>query len=579
MAKQQPILDLLAKELGYKDGTDLKKRLKESHGDDFAGSFKSRLEEGQKEGQGLGNFIGESFKGGVYDAKEGIKKAFSGKSIKQKLVNGAFGGDDVLSAFVRGKLKGKKLEGNSLSPTPAGDESGAGGESSLLGSIAKSSMVLPDMARDMHTMQLNIKELVKVKGGKPATGVSSFFRKQREEEEKAENDRKKLGTKKQEPGVPKPADEGGGFLSGIFDMLKNGLFSAAKFIFNPKNLMKVIGKLALPLLIISTLFSGITAGFEKYQETGNLGDAIVAGLGGMLKFLTFGLFDENTLKDVFESLTGVFKPVIDTISGIFDSIKGFFKNIFGDTIDVKDVSATGAKDVTPKMDTAAAADTIKKDVTSASEGGGAPSATPPSTSPTAVEKTETTKSPTPAGEELGKKAETSQSGAQDYLTKVIGIKQNADGTYTDTNTQKTLSESEVKNRISATGQNPDKVLETLKGGQPKGTMEASGPASSGVGGATASAGGGGGGGGGASGGAASASAVSPSPTGEEPKSGESISSASTQVAEAQRMESAADQGSVINAPTNSNSTSSTGKPSKQTASAYDEDFVNRLVTT
>jgi len=571
MAKQQPILDLLAKELGYKDGGDLKKRLKQSHGDDFAGSLKSRLEDGQG--------IGESLKGGFSDAKEGIKKAFSAKSIKQKLVQGAFGGDNVLSAFIRGKIKGKKLEANSLSPTPVGAESGSveGGESSILASIAKSSMVLPDMARDMHTMQLNVKELVKVKGGKPATGASSFFRKQREEEEKAENDRKKLGTKKQEPGVPKPAAEGGGFLSGIFDMLKNGLFSAAKFIFNPKNIMKIIGKLALPLLIISTLFSGITDGFKKYQETGSLSDAIVAGLGGMLKFLTFGIFDESTIQDVFNTLTDVFKPVIDTISGIFDSVKGFFKNIFGDTIDVKEISTTTSAGVTPKMDVPAAADSIKKDVIAASDGAGPPSSTPP----TIAAKTETSTSPTPAGVELGKKAETSQSGAQDYLTKIIGIKQNDDGTYTDTNTQKTLSESEVKNRISATGQNPDKVLETLKGGQPKGTMEASGPASSGVGGAAASASGGGGGGegGGESGGAASASAVSPSPTAEEPKSGESISSASTQVAESQRMESAADQGSVINSPTNNNSTSSEGKPSKQTASAYDEDFVNRLVTT
>jgi hypothetical protein len=571
MAKQQPILDLLAKELGYKDGGDLKKRLKQSHGDDFAGSLKSRLEDGQG--------IGESLKGGFSDAKEGIKKAFSAKSIKQKLVQGAFGGDNVLSAFIRGKIKGKKLEANSLSPTPVGAESGSveGGESSILASIAKSSMVLPDMARDMHTMQLNVKELVKVKGGKPATGASSFFRKQREEEEKAENDRKKLGTKKQEPGVPKPAAEGDGFLSGIFDMLKNGLFSAAKFIFNPKNIMKIIGKLALPLLIISTLFSGITDGFKKYQETGSLSDAIVAGLGGMLKFLTFGIFDESTIQDVFNTLTDVFKPVIDTISGIFDSVKGFFKNIFGDTIDVKEISTTTSAGVTPKMDVPAAADSIKKDVIAASDGAGPPS----STSPTIAAKTETSTSPTPAGVELGKKAETSQSGAQDYLTKIIGIKQNGDGTYTDTNTQKTLSESEVKNRISATGQNPDKVLETLKGGQPKGTMEASGPASSGVGGAAASASGGGGGGegGGESGGAASASAVSPSPTAEEPKSGESISSASTQVAESQRMESAADQGSVINSPTNNNSTSSEGKPSKQTASAYDEDFVNRLVTT
>ena len=569
MAKQQPILDLLAKELGYKDGTDLKKRLKESHGDDFAGSFKSRLEEGQG--------IGQSFKGGISDTKEGIKKAFSAKSIKQKLVQGAFGGDNVLSAFVRGKLKGNKLEGNSLSPTPAGEESagGAGGEGPILASIAKSSMVLPDMARDMHTMQLNIKELVKVKGGKPATGASSFFRKQREEEEKAENDRKKLGTKKQEPGVPKSTSEGGGFLSGIWDSLKNGLFAAAKFIFNPKNLMKMIGKLALPLLIISTLFSGITDGFKKYQETGSLSDAIVAGLGGMLKFLTFGIFDESTIQDVFNTLTDVFKPVIDTISGIFDSVKGFFKNIFGDTIDVKEISAT-AGGVTPKMDVPAAADTIKKDVTAAADGAGPPS----STSPTIAGKTEESKSPTPAGIELGKKAETSQSGAEDYLTKVIGIKQNADGTYTDTNTQKTLSETDVKNRIASAGQNPDKVLETLKGGQPKGTMDASGPApSSGVGGASASSGGGGGGGGGESGGAASASAVSPSPTAEEPKGGESLSTASTQVAEAQRMESAADQGSVINSPTNNNSTSSEGKPSKQTASAYDEDFVNRLVTT
>jgi len=571
MAKQQPILDLLAKELGYKDGGDLKKRLKQSHGDDFSGSLMSRLEDGQG--------IGESLKGGISDAKEGIKKAFSAKSIKQKLVQGAFGGDNVLSAFIRGKIKGKKLEANSLSPTPVGAEGagGVGAESSLLESIAKSSMVLPDMARDMNTMQLNIKELVKVKGGKPATGASSFFRKQREEEEKLENDRKELGTKKQDPGVLKPVDEGGGFLSGIFDMLKNGLFSAAKFIFNPKNLMSIIGKLALPLLIISTLFSGITDGFKKYQETGSLTDAIVAGLGGMLKFLTFGLFDESTIQDIFATLNGVFKPVIDTISGIFDSIKGFFKNIFGSAIDVKEIPSTTPGGVTPKMNVPAAADNIKKDVIAAADGAGPPSS---STSPTIAAKTETSTSPTPAGVELGKNAETSQSGAQDYLTKIIGIKQNDDGTYTDTNTQKTLSETDVKNRITSAGQNPDKVLETLKSGKPKGTMDASGPASSsGVGGAAASGGGGGGGGGGESGGEASASAVSPSPMAEEPKSGESLSTASTQIAEAQRMESAADQGSVINSPTNNNSTSSEGKPNKQTASAYDEDFVNRLVTT
>jgi hypothetical protein len=113
--------------------------------------------------------------------------------------------------------------------------------------------------------------------------------------------------------------------------------------------LKILGKLALPLLIISTLFAGIKAGFEKYQETGNFGDAIVSGLGGMLEFLTFGLLGEDTLKQVFDSLSGVFQPVLDTVSNIFDSIKGFFKGIFGDTVDVKEVSSGGAKGVTPKL--------------------------------------------------------------------------------------------------------------------------------------------------------------------------------------------------------------------------------------
>jgi hypothetical protein len=49
--------------------------------------------------------------------------------------------------------------------------------------------------------------------------------------------------------------------------------------------------------------------------------------------------------------------------------------------------------------------------------------------------------------------------------------------------------------------------------------------------------------------------------------GSSISSASAEVAEGQRMESAADKGSTVNAGTTNNSSGSTGKPSKQTASA------------
>jgi hypothetical protein len=61
-------------------------------------------------------------------------------------------------------------------------------------------------------------------------------------------------------------------------------------------------------------------------------------------------------------------------------------------------------------------------------------------------------------------------------------------------------------------------------------------------------------------------------------SGSAIASVSSEVAEGQRMESAADKGSTVNAGTTNNSSGSTGKPSKQTASAYDDSFAQRLAT-
>jgi hypothetical protein len=140
------------------------------------------------------------------------------------------------------------------------------------------------------------------------------------------------------------------------------------------------------------------------------------------------------------------------------------------------------------------------------------------------------------------------------------------------NGDKPLSEEEVRKRISAAGKDPDKVLslyrDTGKGG---GSIDLkSGNLNTITGGAI---------GGGGSGMPPAPSATPAPMTGAPPVSGASLSSASTEVAEAQRMESAADKGSVVNAPTNNNSSSSSGKPSKQTASAYDSDFAQRLAAT
>ena len=72
----------------------------------------------------------------------------------------------------------------------------------------------------------------------------------------------------------------------------------------------------------------------------------------------------------------------------------------------------------------------------------------------------------------------------------------------------------------------------------------------------------------------------PSPmTAQPPSSGNSLSSASTEIAEAQRMESAADTGSVVNSPTTNNSSATAGKESKpKAASVYNDELASMLAT-
>ena len=650
---------------------------------DFKSKYISELEKGK-------GLVGGA-KSAASSSMDDFKKQFSKESIAKK----AFGGDDILSALIRGKMGIKKEKGGK-SPSKDGESGGGLGEdaTSVLTIIAKNSMSLPGMARDMNVLRQNIVKLVKLKGGETSRfggKADEFFKGSKEREDALEAER---ASKKKIPAKSSsPTPEGGGGIGDIFTMIKNGLIQGAKFLFNPKNLLKILGKLALPLLIIGTLFSGIKAGFEKYQETGSFTEAIVSGLGGMLEFLTFGLLGEDTLKQVFDSLSGVFQPVLDTVSNIFDSIKGFFKGIFGGTVDVKEVESGGAKAVTPKLPeggkmggAGGEAASMGAELTSKATEMGIPEGTipkgifgdmgsvmdsmakgdlkgvasqaeamkqkyPPQAGPKAetpeeqsarnyeLNKTLTSKvsgaigidlpmpappspvmspppaaaggssgtaplpvakdkpapdlapagsagAPTPAapppppptptaaagGDKFAEKAESNKLGALQFLKRTLGILPDKDGVYLDMrNGEKKLSEEEVRSRISAAGKDPDKVLGLLKSADGKGKIDlSSGNLNTITGGAV----------GGGGGGAPPAPSVTPAPmTGEPPVSGASLSSASTEVAEAQRMESAADKGSVVNSPTTNNSSSSSGKPSKQTASAYDSDFAQRLAAT
>ena len=194
-----------------------------------------------------------------------------------------------------------------------------------------------------------------------------------------------------------------------------------------------------------------------------------------------------------------------------------------------------------------------------------PAPPPPVTAPTAAA--------SGGGDKFADKAESNKLGALQFLKRTLGILPDKDGYIDMKNGEKKLSEEEVRSRISAAGKDPDKVLGLLKSADGKGKIDlSSGNLNTITGGAVGGGAGTAGGGGGASGGGVSAAPAAGA------SAGASLSSDSAAVAEGQRMESAADQGGAVNAGTTNNSSGSTGKPSKQTASAYNDDFAQRLAT-
>ena len=75
-------------------------------------------------------------------------------------------------------------------------------------------------------------------------------------------------------------------------------------------------------------------------------------------------------------------------------------------------------------------------------------------------------------------------------------------------------------------------------------------------------------------------AVSPSPSSESSPSvsGAALSSVSSEVAEGQRMDSAADAGVTIDAPTTNNQAGTKGKEPENIASVYNTSFINNYMT-
>lgn len=295
--------------------------------------------------EGAGTF------GGIATAtKERLKEKLDPRNAFGSGLMGAVG-EKVFGKGYNALKQPSNITG-SVSPAPEG----IGGEQ--LGEIGndisiltKNSMTWAGMSRDVNVIRQNVIKITngvlqkgksKVEGKddskKAATGADMYFLKADEREAALESERQRLKSKEKSNTSPikgsEKSSDGGGFnikdfIGNIINWVKDGLFKALRFIFKPSNLLKTLGKVFVIGTLIASLVNGLIDGWKAWQETGDLKEAIIAGLGGIVDFLTFGLFDKESIRTLFNTVGEYINPVIDSISKVVTTIKDWVVNNVG----------------------------------------------------------------------------------------------------------------------------------------------------------------------------------------------------------------------------------------------------------
>lgn len=213
----------------------------------------------------------------------------------------------------------------SKSPTIDRTVSSSSSESVILAKlIARSFLSLPFIARDLNVARQNIQKMVKMRGGEPAKGADAHFLKQGEAERKLAVDQEKATAQKV---TPEKADNttdimgnvlggGKGKAGGKISFGKK-ILNGFKSLFNPKNFARVLGRLAIPLMIFSGLYEGFTSAFDKWKETGSIWETFKAGVGGVVEFFTFGLIDKQMVSDFYDWSLGAMEKVMQSVANFF----------------------------------------------------------------------------------------------------------------------------------------------------------------------------------------------------------------------------------------------------------------------
>ena len=337
------------------------------------------------------------------------------------------------------------------------------------------------------------------------------------------------------------------------------------------------------------------------------------------RFITFGLFGEKELRQGMDSALKFMMPLLLGITELFDKVVGWMKNNVGFPglkVPLAEITTfinplTGNKvgpllkdlNIPPyypfKKDTgstkeekyeSSATKSLKEMGTKLETGEGVfydkSSKERLEDKPKEKEKQEKQKASQQALEETVSKsptpdpysplnAEKSQDAAKGFLSSKVGINVDPSSStgYTDQATGKVITEEEVRRKIIAVGGEPTKILQMAKGAStsPKPAPATATAGSIDAGGAVATEGG-------VVNGGDTASSPMPTPAMSAP-SGSAISTDSSLVAEGQRMDAAADAGTVVNAPMTNNTSGQQAPSSESVADPYNSSFMKNYLTT
>jgi len=291
------------------------------------------------------------------ELKSDLKKIVDPGNIRQKVVGKVFEGDDIFARVGRkafGGDKEKPAKKSDVEKVTKQISSDVSNLNTSLKAMVESSSVLPNMANDVSIIAQNMQQLVEL--SKP--DADDFFQQEDMEEAQKEAENVEPIKVKAESGQPQQTKKGG-FL-GMLQSFGSAIKMAFAKLFDPKKILKSVLKVFVIATLIVSLFKGIKDGFDRYRETGNLSDALFAGFGGMFEFLTFGLINEDSLKSIFNNLSKFFEPISKSIQNIFGGIKNFFGGLFGGNATSEDLTGDTGKNALGKFKEGPIPDVLKK---------------------------------------------------------------------------------------------------------------------------------------------------------------------------------------------------------------------------